>query len=75
MNYTRSRRALSINGKRIDIGINDVLHIAESYTIKNAKNVVLEIENGIRLWNEKAKELELPSNIIQSINKDFNRLI
>lgn len=74
MNYTRTSRALSVNGKRIDISLKDVLTIAETYTIKNARNVVIEIQNSIEFWNLRADELEIPTNIIDRINKDFVRL-
>jgi serine/threonine-protein kinase HipA len=74
MNYTKTSRALSVNGKRVDIELKDVLTIAETYTIKNARNVVKEIQDSISIWNEKAQELDMPSNIIQSIQKDFVRL-
>jgi serine/threonine-protein kinase HipA len=75
MNYTRTSRALSVNGKRVGISLKDVLTIAETFTIKNAKNVILEIQVTIEFWNIRANELEIPSSIIQSINKDFVRLI
>lgn len=45
LNYTRTSRALSINGKRIDITLSDLLTIADSFTIKNAKKVVQEIQD------------------------------
>ncbi len=75
MNYKRTSRALSLGNKRVDISILDVLAIAETYTIKNARNVVLEIQNGINFWRQKANELELPENIIRSINDDFITLV
>ncbi len=74
MNYTRTSRALSVNGKRIDISLKDVLTIAETYTIKNARNVIIEIQDSIEFWNLRANELEIPTNIIDRINKDFVRL-
>src|SRR5574343_17942 len=74
MNYTRISRELSVNGKRIDISLKDVLTIAETYTIKNARNVVIELQNSIEFWNLRANELEIPTNIIDRINKDFVRL-
>ena len=75
MNYTRTSRALSVNGKRVDLSLKDVLTIAEKFTIKNAKNVILELQDAIDFWNIQASELEIPTNIIQSINNDFVRLI
>lgn len=75
MNYKRTSRALSINGKRVEITLEDILTIADTYTIKNAKNVVKEVQKAQDFWNDRAKDLELPSNIIQSIEKDFVRLV
>lgn len=75
MNYKRTSRALSINGKRVEITLTDILTIADNYTIKNAKNVVKEIQEGIDFWNDRANNLELALNIIQNMHKDFVRLI
>jgi serine/threonine-protein kinase HipA len=75
MNYTRTSRALSINGKRIDITLSDVLTIAETFTIKNPKKTIQEIQDAIPYWNEQASELNLPTRIIQSIGRDFTRIL
>jgi len=66
---------LSINGKRIDITLADILSIAETYTIKNAKKVVKEIQDAIAYWNDQANELNLPTHIVQSIYRDFIHLL
>lgn len=71
LNYQRVSRALSINGKRVDITMEDVLKIAEAYTIKNARKIVLHIQKGVDFWIQKATELQLPPSIIESIKKDF----
>jgi serine/threonine-protein kinase HipA len=75
MNYTRTSRALSINGKRVDITLEDVLTIAETFTIKNPKKVIKEIQDAIAYWIEQAHELNLPTQIVQSIQRDFVRLV
>ncbi|MNU85229.1 hypothetical protein D3C71_749670 [compost metagenome] len=75
MNYKRISRALSINGKRVDIDLIDVLTIADNYTIKNARNIILNTQNTIPFWNEKALENGVPSSIIKSIQADFHYLI
>jgi serine/threonine-protein kinase HipA len=75
LNYTRTIRALSINGKRSEITLKDLLTLADTYTIKNAKNVVKEVQDAILFWNERANDLGLPSMIIDSIQKDFVRLV
>jgi serine/threonine-protein kinase HipA len=66
---------LSINGKRIDITLADLLTIADTYTIKNAKKVVQEIKDAIAYWKDQANELNLPAHIVHSICRDFVKLL
>ena len=75
LNYTKTSRALSINGKRVDIQLEDVLTIAETFTIKNARNVIREIQDGIDFWNEKSKEIGISNDISQRIDRRFVRLV
>ena len=75
LNYTKTSRALSINGKRVDIQLEDVLTIAETFTIKNARNVIREIQDGIDFWNEKSKEIGISNDISQRIDRRFARLV
>jgi len=75
MNYTRTSRALSINGKRVDITLEDVLTIAETFTIKNPKKTIQEIQDAIVYWNDQANKLNLPVSIIQGVKRDFVRLL
>jgi serine/threonine-protein kinase HipA len=75
MNYTRTSRALSINGKRVDITLEDVLTIAETFTIKNPKKTIQEIQDAIAYWNDQTNKLNLPVSIIQGVKRDFVRLL
>lgn len=75
MNYTRTSRALSINGKRVDLLLEDVLTVADSFTIKNPKKVIQEVQEGLGYWYDQATELKIPSKIIESIQRDFVRLL
>ena len=75
INYKKSFRALSINGKKADINFEDVKTIAEKFTIKGFKGIISEIENGIGYWQELATELEIPEKISSSISKDFVQLL
>lgn len=75
LNYSKVSRALSVNNKRVDIELQDILKIADTYTIKNAKNVVLEIQGAVDFWMKKAKVHKLPKEVIESIRKDFKELI
>ena len=71
INFSKTSRALSINGKRVGIALEDILIIADKYTIKNAKGIIKEVQDVIPLWNEKAQEVGIPDKIIASIRKDF----
>jgi serine/threonine-protein kinase HipA len=75
LNYTKTSRALSINGKRVDIQLEDVLTIAETFTIKNASNVIREIQDGIDFWIEKSKEIGISTGISERIHQRFVRLV
>ncbi len=75
LNYTNVSRALSINGKRQDIKLEDLLTIAEEHAIKNPKRIVAEIVSLTAKWNEIALDLSIPVKIIASIEEDFTILI
>ena len=70
-NYTRVSRALSINGKRQNIYIEDLLIIADSFGISNPQKTILEVQQATALWKLKALELALPENVIEIIFQDF----
>ncbi len=75
INFKRVSRALSINGKRVDISLNDILTIAETYTIKNPKGVIAEVQQSISFWRERVGMLEVPELIVKSVEKDFKRFV
>jgi len=74
INYKRTSRALSINTKRVDISLADVLTIADKYTIKNPKGIIKKVQSAIVHWEQFMEEHNIPSNIITSIKKDFSNL-
>lgn len=65
-------RALSVNGKRTEITINDFLTIAEEFAIKNPKGVIEDVQRLIPRWKEIASQVEIPKNIIDKIEEDFS---
>lgn len=71
LNYKRISRALSINNKRMDIELNDILQIAEKYSIKNPKSVIENMQNGVKIWKKNAEDLGISERVIGSIMKDF----
>lgn len=68
-------RALSINGKRSEITLKDVLTIAEEFAIKNPKGIIQEVESLIPRWVEIAKAQEIPTPIIEKIHQDLQYLL
>ena len=73
-NYTRVSRALSINNKRQDISLNDVLSIADEYAIKNPKGIIGEVQALIPRWRKIASELEIPKKVIASIENEIKTI-
>lgn len=71
LNYKRVNRALSINKKRIDIQLSDVLKLAEEFLVKNPKKIISEVQEARTFWREKALENNIPLHIIEKIKSNF----
>lgn len=69
--FKTTYRVLSINGKRTEIRMKDLLSIAEEFVIKNPKGIIEDIQALIPKWMEIASELEIPENIIKVIQKEI----
>lgn len=74
MNYKKVSRALSVNGKRADISMDDVTAIAKKYTVKKHTAIIEDVLKAITVWKRQVKKLAIPEKVITSITKDFNRL-
>lgn len=74
-NYQNISRALSINNKRSEINLEDILTIAETYVIKNPKGIIKEVQNVIESWDGITKQLEVPERIRNGIGKEFVKLL
>lgn len=72
--FKTTSRALSINGKRTGIIKKDLLTIAEEYIIKNPKRIIEDVEVLIPKWLHVAKDLEIPQQIIEAIQKELKSL-
>ena len=70
-NYNNIARALSINNKRAEITLEDIMTIAETYAIKNPKGIIKEVQNVKESWESITKELEIPEKVRNSIKKEF----
>ncbi|MGB0949684.1 MAG: type II toxin-antitoxin system HipA family toxin [Marinirhabdus sp.] len=71
--FKTTSRALSINGKRTEITMKDVLTIAEEFAVKNPKGIIEEVQKLRSKWLEIAAKIEIPETIIYKIEKDFMR--
>lgn len=72
--FKTTSRALSINGKRTEITLKDLLRMAEEFVIKNPKGIVADVQGLIPKWVEVAEELEIPRHIITAIQKEIKRI-
>jgi len=72
--FKTTSRALSINGKRTNVTMKDVLRIAEEFAIKNPKGIIEDVQALILKWMEVAVELEIPENIMRAIQKEIKRI-
>ncbi len=71
LNFTKVTRALSINGKRDNINLKDVLEVAEEFAIKNPKGIVKQVQSVIPQWREYAIEINIPERVIVAIQEEF----
>jgi len=69
ISYKKTKRALSINGKRNDITLTDLLKIADAFTIKNPKGIIRNIEALIPDLALLMKEYEIPKVIAETIKE------
>ncbi len=74
-NYNNISRALSINNKRGNISLEDIMTIAETFAIKNPKGIIRDVQNVMNSWDGFADELEIPLNISTGIKKEFSKFL
>ncbi len=75
LNVLNSRRALSINGKRSKIQLEDVLKIATAFTIKNPKSLIRETQAKKELLVKLLQEHSIPDSVVQTMSKSFANFI
>ncbi|MEC4049327.1 type II toxin-antitoxin system HipA family toxin [Flavobacterium sp. SUN046] len=75
LNYLRLTRALSINTKRSDINLKDVLMVADAFSIKNPKKIIQEVQSVLPFWEEMAVAEKIPEFAIKGIRKEFRMLL
>lgn len=67
IDFKTANRALSVNNKRHNIQLKDVLSIAESFTIKNPKGIIKEVQHAIPTLEKNMQAFNVPSKINKHI--------
>ena len=65
---------LSINGKNNNFTLNDILHIAEEYSIKNPKKIINEINQSFLNWRKIAKDLNISKKTTDYIDSKLKTI-
>jgi len=71
LNFTQVSRALSINNKRTNLTLDDLLIVADQFSIKNPKRIIRDVVESIADWKQEATELYIPEKVVSSIEKAF----
>lgn len=74
-NFKNPKRALSINGKRANITLQDINKIADDFTIKNPEGIVKEIQSLRKELLRIFKQYEIPKLVSDKINENILQLI
>lgn len=75
LNYSNVSRALSINGKRSEILLEDLMSVAETHAIRDAKGIIEEVQLAGSDWEEIADDLKIPVDVTEAILREFSELI
>ncbi|MBS1571974.1 MAG: type II toxin-antitoxin system HipA family toxin [Bacteroidetes bacterium] len=73
-NYTRMSRAMSVSGKRTDIKREDLLKIADLFTIKNPNAVIETVLSATELFKPLSDKQNIPTKVIEKIGSEFTKL-
>lgn len=72
-NYLRVSRAMSINGKRTDITKDDLLYVAEQFSVKNPQAIMHEVVSATKQFRVLAESFDLPPKVIDKIESEFRK--
>lgn len=68
-NHWLKQHQMSVNGKRNDITVKDMLVVGETLGIRNRKKIIEEVKDGVSNWERVAKNLDIPKTQYQSIQE------
>jgi serine/threonine-protein kinase HipA len=69
-----SRHQLSLNGKRDDFTLKDLLEVAEKSDIKNAREIIRQTIETVSQWSAYAREVEVKPEHITHIRQTFRNI-
>lgn len=64
-----SQQSLSINGKRKDITVSDMLEVAQNMSIKKPEKVIGQINNVVKKWPRYADKMKVKEDLRDAIQK------
>ncbi|MFT4678997.1 MAG: serine/threonine-protein kinase HipA [Flavobacteriales bacterium] len=70
-----SQHALSVNGKRIDIQLEDLMTFAQAMNIKKAKQIIKEVKTVVGKWEDYANEASVDTKLRDEIWNTFPSVI
>jgi serine/threonine-protein kinase HipA len=69
-----SHQALSVNGKRTGITRDDFMAVAKQMNIRNAKNIIAQIDNKVQNWSRYARQAGVDARLETAVKKTFIRI-
>ena len=75
ISFKNTKRALSINGKRSDIQANDILKLADEYTIKNPEGIIKHIQSYREELIILFGQHDIPKLVSEKINDHIIKLL
>jgi serine/threonine-protein kinase HipA len=69
-----SQHALSMNGKRKDIEIEDLMKVAKAMNIKKADKIVSQISDVVSRWDEYANRVGVEKKLQMAIQRTLHLL-
>jgi len=66
-----SQHALSVNGKRNNISVNDLLTVGKQMNVKKAKDIIQQIKDIVSNWNKYANSVSTEKKLRDAIRDTF----
>ncbi|MGB0390877.1 MAG: type II toxin-antitoxin system HipA family toxin [Salibacteraceae bacterium] len=66
-----SQHALSVNGKRSEIDLDDLLAVAKAMNIKNPLQIIKEVRASVSKWNEFSEKTQVSTELSEIISENL----